>query len=519
MGAKLSSKQSKTDADELLREGQDTVPSSVHPENVIILPPPTDDDKASSSAAADQAGPVSARVEAEALASQAVLPAAEKELAPLRGTSSVVSALPRLTMFTDMPDRGLFVGFILVGFAVIFGAKAGLWWLGFGDYSGTIAFVAVVLMVLYGVLARRITNVRLRADRLGDNFYYMGFIYTLASMSAALVEIRGGEDITSLIGSFGIALFSTIVGIAGRVTFVQMRTETEDIEERARHDLLEATQALKGQLSAALTDMETFRIGVQQVLRERLEEGVSTLGEAARNQARILDEAVREAISSAEKAFREHEANLSKLDLLGGRVTASVDVLATRLRAIDLPEDLVGRKLDLLFERLAMATKAFESAASADEARQQELVETSAQFRKVITQIANQVKKLQDGASELTEALRPGDRLAASLNKAAAALDGTVSSSRELHATLLANNKATEEISASVRAQSDLLVASTSAHRDAIVGLALESQKGRQQIAADLEASRSAAIEVQKALAETAVVVTRALAPETRTTP
>ena len=48
----------------------------------------------------------------------------------------------------------------------------------------------------------------------GDNFYYLGFIYTLASLSAALVELRTGINSTAILGAFGVALITTIVGIA-----------------------------------------------------------------------------------------------------------------------------------------------------------------------------------------------------------------------------------------------------------------------------------------------------------------
>lgn len=59
-----------------------------------------------------------------------------------------------------------------------------------------------------------IPAVSLRLDRLGDNFYYLGFIYTLASLSAALVELRTGINSTAILGAFGVALITTIVGIA-----------------------------------------------------------------------------------------------------------------------------------------------------------------------------------------------------------------------------------------------------------------------------------------------------------------
>ena len=64
-------------------------------------------------------------------------------------------------------------------------------------------------------------------DRAGDNLYYLGFLFTLISLIYALVDLFLFEDRNTaltlaertyiLIGSFGIALLSTIAGILGRV--------------------------------------------------------------------------------------------------------------------------------------------------------------------------------------------------------------------------------------------------------------------------------------------------------------
>ena len=59
----------------------------------------------------------------------------------------------------------------------------------------------------------------------GDNVYYLGLLFTLISLMFTLVElfgadtyaVRNAEKIRALLENFGIALTSTVVGIAGRV--------------------------------------------------------------------------------------------------------------------------------------------------------------------------------------------------------------------------------------------------------------------------------------------------------------
>lgn len=172
--------------------------------------------------------------------------------------------LPRRMFFHDMPDKGLFAVFALAGFSIILGFKT------WGVSSELVAILAVAAMVIYGVIAYRMPSVQLRLDRLGDNFYYLGFIFTLASMSAAILQVQGGANIEALIGSFGIALFTTIVGVAGRVLFVQMRGELDEIEAAVRRDLLETSNALRSQLGIALADFQTFHTAVKQATQESL---------------------------------------------------------------------------------------------------------------------------------------------------------------------------------------------------------------------------------------------------------
>src|SRR5258707_14782977 len=94
--------------------------------------------------------------------------------------------LPRRRFFSDMPDKGLFALVAVSGFAGILILKVR------GVDADLVAAGAVILMLLYGFVAFQFRRVRLRPDRLGDNFYYLGFIYTLASLSAALLQLRGG---------------------------------------------------------------------------------------------------------------------------------------------------------------------------------------------------------------------------------------------------------------------------------------------------------------------------------------
>ena len=226
--------------------------------------------------------------------------------------------LPRRQFLTDMPDKGLFALAATLGFFGILISKLN------GFDPNYIAATAVALMLAYGGLAYQMPKVQMRIDRLGDNFYYLGFICTLASLSAALIQLREGTSVDALLGSFGIALFTTIVGVSGRVIFVQMRGELDDVEERVRRDLLLASADLRAQLSLSLTEFETFHTAVTQAAAHVREQSPELASNAVDRIARVAAQAARridEAFGAEESRAQALQDAMSKISNTAGETT------------------------------------------------------------------------------------------------------------------------------------------------------------------------------------------------------
>ncbi len=253
--------------------------------------------------------------------------------------------LPRRRFFNDMPDRGLFAACAFAGAALIIVLKLS------HVNAEMVAVLAGALMIGYGIIAFRLPAVQLRLDRLGDNFYYLGFIFTLASMSAALLQLRRGADIEALLGSFGIALFTTIIGVAGRVLFVQMRGEIDEVEATVRRDLLEASADLKAQLSLALREFETFQVGVRQAANEAASDSnklVEAQIEGIRAVARVAAERTKE-------MFDAHQPQAQGLAELILGTAKLVKQISEDLRALELPTDKFEHQLSTISNSLESA--------------------------------------------------------------------------------------------------------------------------------------------------------------------
>ena len=137
---------------------------------------------------------------------------------------------------TSLPS--IFLGFIAVGVSVILsfswayrGRPGGPW------HWTMIAFV-VGLMLVYGVLLWIRSRTEYASEGDGETFYYLGFIYTLATLVATFAPLLNASerpDTRQVLGLFGLGLSTTFVGLAGRIVFAHAGPGAlESPEESAR---------------------------------------------------------------------------------------------------------------------------------------------------------------------------------------------------------------------------------------------------------------------------------------------
>lgn len=129
-------------------------------------------------------------------------------------------------------DRAKVVFFL---FAVL---GFGLIWF-FKSFSGTfgvslVTAASAAAIVAYGFYIKKCCP-RFPDDQIGDNCYYLGFIYTVGSLTAALISLGAATDdfdIQNLVFDFGVGLASTVVGIACRVWYFHNSLKTVGEDEQ-----------------------------------------------------------------------------------------------------------------------------------------------------------------------------------------------------------------------------------------------------------------------------------------------
>jgi hypothetical protein len=175
----------------------------------------------------------------------------------------------------------------------------------FGAHGGLVSFIAVSLMVSYAILGVR-HKIKVRLDVLGDNLYYLGFLFTLVSLSYSLYELgRGSADINGLLENFGLAIMTTLCGLALRVFFNQPKADINEYENTIRLSLTEATANFVGETSKIGRDISTLR----SVLNQYIEETRNSQKHATES----LNQAIDDQIGLLDKSSNKNQENIESL--------------------------------------------------------------------------------------------------------------------------------------------------------------------------------------------------------------
>lgn len=376
----------------------------------------------------------------------------------------------KVQFIDKLRDRGFvdqwgFIVFAVVGFAAIVSAKS------FKVDTIGVAAGACLAMMFYAILIGRAGTGSLRADQAGDNCYYLGLIYTLASLSYAIATFDPNDTASTIVRGFGVALATTIFGLILRVFFSQGRPDLENIEEQSRLELTEASSRLKRELSSVVLHMNDFNRQVQQSMQEMKDSSTSTIEELTKT----LIEGLREAVTTANEAIRTEAGDFAKRSK---RYSTSFDNLLSKLEQHNSSFQQLGNAHEALSATANSAKLTAESAFASMETLQKSVVSASAAAgaaenageatRRMAEQMASAVGHFEQSLEairgetdrHLTD-LRNGpaeavEKIIASLNQASDAFNTQLEQVAQLH----------DSIQMNIASQAEAALATSKRHND-----------------------------------------------------
>jgi hypothetical protein len=307
----------------------------------------------------------------------------------------------------------LFLATVLVGATYIVWAKLS------GVHPVLVTGIPLMLMVLYALTLGLARYFRLRDDQAGDNVYYLGFLYTLTSLGVSLWQFAVNDGAESIVTNFGIAIASTILGVAFRVVFNQMRQDPLEVEHTARLELADAARRVKQELGETTLEFANFRRASQQMFgdglietRQNAERLANELFDAIRDFPDRLAEPLNAASrQSMETTDRLATALAARLEDTGTNLSAQAEGLKStaeavagslaqvhaRLTAMQTPDNIIEVKLQPFISGFTQAVNNQSKATTEQMADLQRII---SQFNEHVHQLAEHMSQIAHSRSE-----------------------------------------------------------------------------------------------------------------------
>lgn len=229
-------------------------------------------------------------------------------------TKQTISKIPRY----------FFIFFAIFGFCFIWLSKH------FKIEQAYITFTSVSLIIYYAFLAYRNRLFHIREDQIGDNSYYLGFLYTLSSLSYALYTFSKESEfeIMNIIGSFGVALWSTIFGIAIRVFFAQLYRDSDDIEKSAQTKVAETSNKLVNELYKSSISFNSYTRSLKNSVQESFQDVRENLAKNLINNSEQFSQSSKLILEQNEVIIAKLEESINKIQASTQEISQSLSNLA-----------------------------------------------------------------------------------------------------------------------------------------------------------------------------------------------
>ncbi len=177
-------------------------------------------------------------------------------------------------------------------------------------------FVPLLIMAIYISWMLK-SETDLPKITIGDSFYYLGFIFTLVSLVASLASLSNndGVNMNAIIGSFGAALTTTIVGLVARLFVTAFAVETKVRRERLEEELERSITSLSEKLKELTTYSTSSLIEVHAQTEEALKSTLLGYQKINDDVARSFETSMEQGVSGVKSALEQLAIRVDSIEV------------------------------------------------------------------------------------------------------------------------------------------------------------------------------------------------------------
>lgn len=263
------------------------------------------------------------------------------------------------------------------------------------DVFAIVVAVAVIAGYVSFILASK-NRSGVSVDRASDNVYYLGLLFTLSSLAYSLIKLSffgmSGEGVASakqvltLLPDFGLALFSTIAGIFGRIFLQQMRNDPMDVETEAREELGIAIRQLRETIGQVVSNLNGLSSQMSVTMTEMNNNVAQTLERSAVQNTGVINGVATE-VGQLSQRLRDQVQEVTNFtasstaqfnDLIGN--------MRTQFSGFGEVPDVLGQKFAELTSNVSVATEQIQRSAELQSELSSELVTAVSGLRDVFSE-------------------------------------------------------------------------------------------------------------------------------------
>jgi ABC-type transporter Mla subunit MlaD len=304
--------------------------------------------------------------------------------------------------------------------------------------------IPIALIALYVHVGINRTDRTLTDEKFADTCYYMGFIFTIASIVISLFGLEEIENNFAQIAfRFGAAMVSTLIGLIARVYLVSFKVDSSSAFDSAEDALIRGSQAFVAKLGVASDQYSKFESRVtastnlvEEHVRGRIEKISEQYSEQLQTHFEVQQQELGKLIDAAmERMVTATVAMTDAVDPLRVRVTQATDELASRLAKFqeDLGQKLLTIKFpdDYFSDRLAKP-----------------VAELSEELGKVTAQIGEVANEVKSSSAALGRAITSLNKKIETGETNLTAIEAVIQMSQDAVATTARNTESIEKAQA-----------------------------------------------------------------------
>jgi len=238
-------------------------------------------------------------------------------------------------------------------------------------YSSLIlaVFLPCALIGAYAFATTKAKNSDLSKSKIGDSCYFLGFSFTLISLSAALINLSQQVDTTVLIGQvvggFGAALSTTLSGLLCRLWFTTLSSSFTSSKDKLEEEIEDAMRVFSNQLHSLVSEVNLSittigstigdtNIELNKSYRGQMQDNIKTISGSVASFAQRLDEVeispdlvvkpINEAMSTMIATLQQHGSDMAQINASMVEGTSGLSM------QIDQSNQVVNRYIDKFTE-------------------------------------------------------------------------------------------------------------------------------------------------------------------------